>query len=136
MTSSSRLSCARVSPVDGSLSGAEQRRRARNAPVLLRTEMVVDGDATVVRIAGELDLATAPDLTALLDSAALRPGIGTLILDLGDVEFVDAAGVAALLQARARCADHQITLRLRGVHARVRRVLALTATGQYLGLCG
>lgn len=56
--------------------------------------------ASGVAIRGDVDVHTAADLSAALDGAA-RDGDGAFVVDLSDVEFLDSAGVAALLRIRA-----------------------------------
>jgi anti-sigma B factor antagonist len=59
------------------------------------------GDAVVVRLAGELDLYTAPAVrAALLESIERRPA--RLVVDLADVTFIDSTALGALVEARAR----------------------------------
>jgi anti-sigma B factor antagonist len=75
---------------------------SRPAPFSLRTT-VRDGLA-VVAVAGELDCATAPRLSTVLDGLA-EPG-RVILVDLSDTEFMDCAGVGAL----ARSYEHQCQL--------------------------
>jgi anti-sigma B factor antagonist len=59
------------------------------------------GEALVVRLAGELDLYNAPALrTALLDCVAREPA--RLVVDLGEVTFIDSTALGALIEARSR----------------------------------
>ena len=53
-----------------------------------------------VRAAGELDLATAPRLQAVLDGL-LDDGYHELDVDLDEVSFCDVSGLNVLLRARA-----------------------------------
>lgn len=59
----------------------------------------------VIAVAGELDLATAPELCARLDAsrAGRRP---RLLVDLTDVDFCDSTGLRALLGAAAEVRTH------------------------------
>jgi anti-sigma B factor antagonist len=52
----------------------------------------------VISVAGELDIATAPELCARLDAsrASRRP---RMLVDLTDVDFCDSTGLRALLGA-------------------------------------
>ncbi|WP_282202117.1 STAS domain-containing protein [Kitasatospora fiedleri] len=64
------------------------------------TVTVYDSDAgPVLACAGELDLDTAPQLTAALEHAlAARPA--ALHIDLNDVDFISSSGLNVLLHAR------------------------------------
>jgi len=57
------------------------------------------GDAAVLDLRGEIDLATGEDLTAQLGRAlAAVPEL--LVIDLTGVDFLGSAGLAALIAAR------------------------------------
>ena len=69
-----------------------------------------------LRIAGEVDMATAPQIT---DARQVR-------LDLAEVTFLDSTGIRTLLLAQRDAADHGVVLRVVDAHHRVVRVLELT----------
>jgi anti-sigma B factor antagonist len=52
-----------------------------------------------VRVTGEMDIATAPQLVAIMGSLSRR-GMHHVWLDLTGLTFIDATGLAALVQAR------------------------------------
>jgi anti-sigma B factor antagonist len=58
---------------------------------------------SLVRVAGEIDLATAPELSAALDKV-IADG-RAIVLDLSDVEFIDTTGVRVMLDARRAITD-------------------------------
>jgi|tagenome__1003787_1003787.scaffolds.fasta_scaffold20146492_1 anti-sigma B factor antagonist len=76
---------------------------------------------TVVAPAGDVDIATAPALHDALDRAE-----GDVVLDLRDVEFIDARGLRVILDrdASARAQGRHLTV-LRG-RPEVHRVFELT----------
>ncbi len=91
----------------------------------LRSRQIGD-DVTVISVAGELDLATAPQLHAyLVDSTASRPA--HLVLDLGRVTFLASRGISLLVQARNGSEGINGELHLTGVttNPRVHRVLQI-----------
>jgi anti-anti-sigma factor len=53
-----------------------------------------------VLVHGEVDVGTAPRLTAALD-AAIRESRGAFVIDLSDVDFLDSCGASVFLRARA-----------------------------------
>ncbi|WP_433324459.1 STAS domain-containing protein [Spirillospora sp. CA-294931] len=93
--------------------------------VLRRTEH------TIVKLRGELDIATAPVLREGL-VAALRPGTRRLILDLAGVPFCDAAGLAVLIGTRRRAAALGIVLLLTSPGPQVTSVLRVTGLDRSL----
>ena len=61
------------------------------------------GDAIVVALTGELDLYNAPAVRkTLLEAVARAPG--RLVVDLGEVIFLDSTALGALVEARAQLA--------------------------------
>jgi anti-sigma B factor antagonist len=80
-----------------------------------------DSVATVV-VSGELDLATAPRLSA---AAAEHGDAKVLVLDMTATTFIDTTGVRALLQADRRSARSGSRLVVVAGDGAVRRVLEL-----------
>ncbi|WP_290056011.1 STAS domain-containing protein [Amycolatopsis solani] len=60
-------------------------------------------DAVVVEVTGEIDVCTVSRLEAALDDF-LRAGPRVVRLDLGEVRFLGAAGLRALMRAHERAA--------------------------------
>ena len=56
----------------------------------------IDADTHVVELQGELDLSTTPYIAAALD-AALDTGKRFVVLDLGDVAFIDSTTLSVML---------------------------------------
>jgi anti-anti-sigma factor len=72
---------------------------------------IEDGPASVrIRVTGEVDVATVPQLRQAIDAYA-RSG-QTMIVDLKAVEFIDSMGLAALVRARHRALARGARLRL------------------------
>ena len=84
-----------------------------------------DAGEHVLRLEGELDLASAPALRKRFDAAH-----GGLVLDFQRVTFIDSAVLKELLRARVELADRGARLVLAGVPAPVRRLLDLTRTSE------
>ncbi|HWK26139.1 MAG TPA: STAS domain-containing protein [Solirubrobacter sp.] len=79
------------------------------------------GDRLLV-LYGELDIVTAPRLSALVD--ALRARRHAVALDLSEITFMDSTGLATLLAAGAE---------LRRPSHAVRRVFELAGVARLLG---
>jgi anti-anti-sigma factor len=85
-----------------------------------------DASILVVRLAGELDAATAPRLWEAFDTLPLdRP----IVVDLTDLAFMDIAGMRPLLALADRA-----PLRLSSPRPVVRRLLDLFASGRRLAI--
>jgi anti-sigma B factor antagonist len=87
-------------------------------------------DAAWVRVAGDLDIATAPQLERTLCEAESRAR--RVVLDLRELTFLDSSGVHAIVDAssRASAAGRRLVL-IRGP-SQVDRVLALTKASDVL----
>jgi anti-anti-sigma factor len=81
------------------------------------------GSVARVTVAGELDIATAPELERALRRPAVDPAV--VFLDLRELEFMDSSGLHVILAAdrRVRSAGGQLVI-VRGP-AQVDRLLAL-----------
>lgn len=86
----------------------------------------------VLRLAGEIDMLTAPRLARRLESA-VRSGPQHVIVDLTGVSFLGSHGIAALLTA-ARELPPAVWVTGIEHNRRVRSVLDITGTGTALGV--
>ena len=90
-----------------------------------------DPQGVRVRLVGEVDLATAPELDRVLDELAGN-GHSRLLIDLEGVGFLDSTGIGSLFRA-LRCAEangHGLTVR-RG-SPQVQRLFELTGMTEQL----
>ena len=71
----------------------------------------------VVRVAGELDMLTAPQLASCLLRQIDARG-GHVVVDLSKVTFLGAAGLGSLVKAREVATCHHVELHLTGVDHR------------------
>lgn len=65
------------------------------------SEHPVDDRTSVIAVAGEIHVTTAPEFSALLNDSATR-GRTAIVLDLTDVVFIDSTGLSVLLNALRR----------------------------------
>lgn len=94
-----------------------------------RTDTDADG-TVVVHAEGDVDIATSVTLrAALIDAVAQSP---SLVLDLGDVEFIDSTGLSALVLGHQRAQQAGGTLILRRCTSSVERLLGVTGLDQVL----
>jgi anti-sigma B factor antagonist len=80
----------------------------------------------LVAVAGELDLASAPELASTL--RGLDPGGELITLDLRALTFIDVAGMRALQEARRIAHEAGRRLQVLGPAQEAARVLELTGT--------
>jgi anti-sigma B factor antagonist len=81
----------------------------------------------VVRVAGELDLATAGQLQRQLWEV---PPAAVVIVDLSEVRFLAVAGIAVLLRAAGRAREERRGFAVVAVRHIVTRVLRVTGADQ------
>jgi anti-sigma B factor antagonist len=91
----------------------------------------LDG-GVVVRLAGELDLYNAHQVReALLACSAENPA--RLVVDLGEVQFVDSTALGVLVEARSRMADKQAFL-LAAPGPETRRALEVSGLDRHFNI--
>jgi anti-sigma B factor antagonist len=93
-------------------------------------DLAKDVDVAAVRLQDDLDAATAPQVSELLQRV-VQPG-SRIILDMGAVPFMDCAGLTELLRAYRRAAEGGGWVRLTCVQDGPLRVLDLTGTADLL----
>jgi anti-sigma B factor antagonist len=106
-----------------------------STPLRRRLEVTIaetDGDATVLRATGELDLAGSSRLGARINEVIWRRH-GAVIIDL-DVESIDSTGLAVLLNALRRLDRVGRQLHIVSTQPSVHRLLTLTRLGRELRL--
>jgi anti-anti-sigma factor len=83
------------------------------------------GGHAVLVVAGELDLATAPQLadTAL---AMVDASVGDLVVDAGGLTFCDSSGLTAFVRVTNRLAEDGRRLAIAGAPPIVHRVLEIS----------
>jgi anti-sigma B factor antagonist len=92
-----------------------------------------EGDRCVLRVAGELDLLTAPELSVRLNEVVRRPQ-GDVVLDLTKLEFIDSVGLHTLLNAKRRLTRQARALTVISPDGPVRHVIDLSRLTETLGV--
>ncbi|MFD9467522.1 STAS domain-containing protein [Streptomyces sp. NPDC060027] len=97
------------------------------ADELLQTHTLRYGETVLLRLTGELDLATAPLLHQAL-TTALAGHPRTLCLDLTSLTFCDGTGLRALNRLTHQVHTTHTSLHLTGLHPNLYRTLDLLKT--------
>jgi anti-anti-sigma factor len=84
----------------------------------------IDHDGAIV-VHGDIDMAGGPVLEA---SILQREALQQLVIDLGDVSFIDSSGLRSLLGASRRAHARGAEVVLRAVGPEVARLLDITGT--------
>jgi len=104
---------------------------AKTIPDELAVKVVVSGHLHMIILAGELDMPSAP---ALIDAVA-RIGEEeqmTVVIDLGQLTFMDSSGLRALFNAYQHCRARGHELLIIPGPESVQRLFELTGTDQLL----
>lgn len=117
---------------DGTRSERRAVGRAWTSPPLRMH--IESGPASVcLKVGGELDIYTAPDLQEAIEQLeATVPAL--LIVDLADLDFIDATGLHILLEAHERARNTNRCLFLLRPRPMVQRVLQVTGLDRVLDL--
>lgn len=88
--------------------------------------------AVIVHLTGELDLYNAPEVrTALLELCDEKPE--RLVVDLGDVDFVDSTALGVLIEARTKLENRQSFL-LAAPRLETHRALTISGLDRHLSV--
>jgi anti-sigma B factor antagonist len=100
-----------------------------SASLVTRTEPGADG-RTIIFAAGDIDLSTVDILREALARALEHPG--SVLVDLGDVGFVDSSGLNAFVWGHQQAQDSGRSLTLRRPSQLLCRLLEITALDSIL----
>jgi anti-sigma B factor antagonist len=90
-----------------------------------RIEERTDGSVPVIAVAGEIDVATAPQLRECLHRV-IAQGQTTVILDLLGVTFLDSTALGVLVGALKRCRELGGELHVVVADARIMKIFEIT----------
>ena len=97
----------------------------------LQLEASVDGAVATLHAAGELDIYTASQLLALTEQLC-SSSIGEIVLDGGQLQFVDSAGLRALVLAHDRAEMQGVELWVTAPSDALGKVLSMTGLDEVL----
>lgn len=119
----------RRTPEDPTLGGSLRPR----GPIQLVLTTRYEGRATVIGVAGELDILTVTKLIARLDEA-IRRRHGDVVIDLTEAEFIDSMGLHALLNIQRRLMRQARALGVICPPGAVRNAIELARLAEPLGI--
>lgn len=91
-----------------------------------------EGEAALIEVRGELDLASGPQLEAEL--GRIEPDTKLVVVDLRGLEFMDSTGLSIIVRAHQRLAESGCELGLVRGSPQVQRLLDLTGVAERLRL--
>jgi anti-sigma B factor antagonist len=96
-----------------------------NLQITHQIRATTTGDAAVVTVVGEIDVATANQLREGL-LTLLEQGINHLIIDLAKVNFLDSTGLGVLVGVQHRLSAHDGTMTFVGASERIMELFRAT----------
>ncbi|HEX7166421.1 MAG TPA: STAS domain-containing protein [Acidimicrobiales bacterium] len=91
-----------------------------------RVLTAIDGGVAVLRVTGELDAATAPTLDEYVRRVeAEQQVLDEIVVDIGDVTFIDSSGLSVLVAAHKRLRREDTGLVVANPSSQARRVFEI-----------
>lgn len=90
----------------------------------MKIESEVKGDVIVIRVDGDVDLYSSPELRTAVLKAVPRAAAGVEV-DLGQVTYMDSSGVATLVEGLRSANEHEVRFTLSEPSEAVMKVLEL-----------
>jgi len=96
----------------------------------LTVEVHDDDGVRLLVVRGELDVYSAPALDAAVDQA-LEDGASSLVIDLGEVGFIDSSGLRSMIRARKQAGSSPDAVRIRNPQPATVRLLDITGLTEH-----
>ena len=92
------------------------------------------GDGVVaIAVAGELDAASVSDLRTTVDAVSFE-GVRTIVLDLGQLPFMDSTGLGALVGAKRNAERRGARFHLANPSRPIEKLLEVTRAASYFDI--
>lgn len=100
----------------------------------MHMEFEVNGNTLIVRVKGELDLAVADRFREEMEEKLQQEKLKNLIVDLGEVSFIDSSCLGVILGRYKRLSEQGGTVAIIRAQPQVRRVLELSGIMRIMGI--
>ena len=81
-----------------------------------------------------MDLHTAPRFQYAVERALENEGVSAVVVDLGDVAFMDSTALSALMRSQDTLSQQGISLRLAAPSKAVERIFSVTGFQDYFDI--
>ena len=81
-----------------------------------------------------MDLHTAPKFQYAIERAVENEGVGAVVVDLGDVAFMDSTALSALMRSKDALDQQEVSLRLAAPSSAVERIFSVTGFQDYFDI--
>jgi len=85
----------------------------------------VEGTTATLSLSGELDTSAARNVDRAVDEL-VAAGAKSLVIDLGEISFIDSSGLRSLIRARQQLGDGTDVVHLRNPQPGTMRLLEIT----------
>lgn len=99
-------------------------------PDQLQIEVRHETDRIILRLDGELDMASAPRLEEAIDASLDARAV--IVLDLQQLQFIDSTGLHVILSAHTRSRERGQDLAITPGSQQVQRLLSVTGVCDHL----
>jgi anti-anti-sigma factor len=90
-----------------------------------------DGTAAILDLRGEIDAGAEATLNAAYGQAAVE-GVAEVLLDFGDVSYINSTGIALIVGLVARARGDQVRLLARRLSEHYREIFEITRLSDYV----
>ena len=108
-------------------------------PIKTRSDLVPaarkDGDTVIASVRGEIDLHNSPELRSELLDIVARHEPKRLILNLGEVPYMDSSAIAVLVESLQRVRKNSGRVLLTDLQPRVKSLLEIARLGSIFTIC-
>lgn len=101
----------------------------------MQIEKTASGNATTLKLSGEIDLHASPALRAELQASA-RTQTPVLLLNFESVDYIDSSGLATLIEYVRECASFGGKVALFGLQKKVRTIFDLVRLNELFVIGG
>ena len=91
--------------------------------------ITIEGDSILVKVRGEIDLQTAPQLASCLSSIR-----GDASVDCSGLDFIDSTGLRVFMQAQKAFDERGDRLAVRNVPTHIRRIFDIAGVSAFLDI--
>lgn len=95
-----------------------------------RIEVLAGDEQVILRLCGELDVTSTGTFTKAIDD--LDATLRSVILDLGQLSFIDSTGVGAIVHARKDLSSRSVQVSILNPSERARFVFDLTGLSDFI----
>ena len=99
----------------------------------MKVEQERNGGKLTLKIEGEINAATAPELKKELDSS-FDDDVTELVFDITDVPYISSAGLRVLLESQNKIDEREGRMEVRGVNEMIMEILKLTGFTSFLNI--